>query len=57
MKAAGSGDILVYGSAALTHFLMGEGLVDQLDLMVFPIVPERGKWLFADGVALSVAPE
>jgi dihydrofolate reductase len=55
LKAAGEGDILVYGSAGLSHFLMREGLVDAINLMVFPTVLGRGKRLFADGVGLSVA--
>jgi dihydrofolate reductase len=40
-------DILVFGSADLMHTLMRHGLVDELRLMVFPIIV--GKGLFEDG--------
>jgi hypothetical protein len=36
---------------------MREGLVDQLNLMVFPTVLGRGKRLFADGVGLGIGLE
>jgi dihydrofolate reductase len=42
-------DILVIGSAALVRWLLREGLLDQLDLLVFPIVIGRAKQLFDDG--------
>lgn len=57
LKAAGEGDILVYGGAGLIHFLMREGLVDQINLMVFPTVLGRGKRLFADGMGLGIGLE
>jgi dihydrofolate reductase len=41
-------DILVIGSAALVRWLLREGLLDELDLLVFPIVIGRGKRLFDD---------
>jgi len=43
------GDILVAGSARLAQSLLALGLVDELRLMVFPIVLGGGKRLFADG--------
>ena len=55
LKAEGDGDILVYGGARLIHFLMREGLVDALNLMIFPTVLGRGKRLFADGLKLGMA--
>jgi dihydrofolate reductase len=42
-------DILVFGSADLMNTLMRHGLVDQLRLMVFPIIVGKGKRLFEDG--------
>jgi dihydrofolate reductase len=51
-------DILMYGSVALMHSLLRHGLVDQLDLMVCPIVVGAGQRLFSDGsptVALELA--
>jgi dihydrofolate reductase len=42
-------DILVFGSAQLVRTLMRHGLVDELRLMVFPIIVGKGKHLFEDG--------
>jgi dihydrofolate reductase len=41
-------DILVAGSAQLVQSLLQEGLVDELRLMVFPVVLGRGRRLFLD---------
>jgi dihydrofolate reductase len=49
LKQRYEGDILVAGSARLVQSLLAEGLVDELRLMVFPIVVGGGKRLFADG--------
>jgi dihydrofolate reductase len=43
------GDILVSGSAQLVRELLALGLVDELRLMVFPVILGAGKRLFADG--------
>ena len=40
------GDIVVHGSAQLTQALIEDGLVDELRLMVFPVVLGSGKRLF-----------
>lgn len=42
------GDLLVAGSAALVQMLVDDGLVDELRLMVFPIVLGSGKRLFGE---------
>jgi dihydrofolate reductase len=42
------GDLLVAGSATLVQSLLGRGLVDELRLMVFPIVLGTGKRLFGE---------
>jgi dihydrofolate reductase len=42
-------DLLVFGSADLMNTLMRHGLVDELRLMVFPIIVGKGKSLFEDG--------
>ncbi len=49
LKAQPGGDILVAGSQQLADALVGLGLVDELRLMVFPIVLGKGKRLFGDG--------
>ncbi|HKG37316.1 MAG TPA: dihydrofolate reductase family protein [Solirubrobacterales bacterium] len=51
LKEQIDGDILVAGSAKLVKFLLDEGLVDELRLMVFPIVLGRGRRLFLDHTA------
>ena len=43
-------DILVFGSGELVSTLMGEDLIDEYRLMIFPIVVGSGKRLFADGI-------
>jgi dihydrofolate reductase len=40
------GDIVVHGSAQLVQTLLDDGLVDELRLMVFPVVLGAGKRLF-----------
>jgi dihydrofolate reductase len=42
-------DIVMYGSVTLMNSLLRHGLVDQLDLMVCPIVLGTGQRLFGDG--------
>jgi dihydrofolate reductase len=58
LKEQFDGDILVAGSAQLVQSLLAQDLVDELRLMVFPIVLGDGKRLFADGappVSLQLA--
>ncbi|ASN80777.1 dihydrofolate reductase family protein [Deinococcus ficus] len=49
LKGQGEGSLLVYGSATLAQWLLRHGLVDELRLMVFPVVLGRGKRLFGEG--------
>jgi dihydrofolate reductase len=48
VKDATNGDILVAGSATLVQGLIANDLLDELRLMVFPVVLGGGKRLFAD---------
>jgi dihydrofolate reductase len=53
LREAPGGDILVNGSAQLVSLLLDKGLIDELRLMVFPIVLGKGKRLFQHGIASS----
>jgi dihydrofolate reductase len=48
LKAQEGGDMLVYGSASVVHFLMRHNLVNEFRMMIYPVVLGRGKRLFAE---------
>jgi dihydrofolate reductase len=48
IRAEHDGDIVVHGSARLVQSLLERDLVDELRLMVFPVVLGAGKRLFGD---------
>jgi dihydrofolate reductase len=51
IKAKHDGDIYVHGSPQLAQGLLDQGLVDQLNLMIFPVLLGSGKRLFSDADA------
>jgi dihydrofolate reductase len=51
LKGQGGGDLLVVGSTQLVQTLLAHGLVDELQLMIDPLVVGGGKGIFpADGM-------
>ncbi len=43
-------DILIFGSGTLATTLMQNGLIDQYNLIVYPVVLGKGQKLFNDGI-------
>jgi dihydrofolate reductase len=49
LKAEVDGDLYVSGSGTLVRGMLADGLVDELDLFVFPLTRGEGPRLFAPG--------
>jgi dihydrofolate reductase len=47
-RGTGGGDLLIWGSASLVRTLLSEGLVDELNLLIEPILLGGGKRIFPD---------
>ncbi len=48
LKASDGPDLVLWGSTSLTSILLTSGLVDEVVLMVYPVLLGRGKRLLAD---------
>jgi dihydrofolate reductase len=48
LRAREGGDLLIWGSLSLAKTLLAEGLVDELNLMIEPILLGGGKRIFPD---------
>src|SRR3954454_23427163 len=55
IKGEVDGEILVNGSVQLVNALFDAGLVDELRLMVFPVVLGKGKTLFTGGAKVPLS--
>ena len=53
LRATEGGDLVVMGSPTLVRTLLQEGLVDELRLMVMPVLLGGGKTIFPDGGKLN----
>lgn len=53
LKQEDGGPIMVHGSMALTKALLAANLVDDLRLMIFPVIVGGGGSIFPDGFHLS----
>jgi dihydrofolate reductase len=51
LKDEVDGDLYVSGSITLVHGMLADGLVDELDLFVFPLTRGAGPRLFHEGAA------
>jgi dihydrofolate reductase len=49
IKATDGPDLIVWGSSTLTSVLLDQGLVDEVLLLVYPVLLGRGKRFFSDG--------
>lgn len=50
LKSTAGSDLIVAGSSTLTSVLLGHGLVDEVVLIVYPVLLGRGKRILADCV-------
>ena len=48
LKSQDGPDLVVWGSSTLTSVLLGRGLVDEVVLIVYPVLLGRGKRFFSD---------
>ena len=50
LKSKDGPDLIVWGSSTLTSVLLGHGVIDEVVLLVYPVLLGRGKRFFSDKV-------
>ena len=50
LKSTDGPDLIVSGSSTLTSVLLGEGLADEVVLIVYPVLLGRGKRILSDTI-------
>jgi dihydrofolate reductase len=50
LKSTDGPDLIVWGSSTLTSVLLGQGMVDEIVLFVYPVLLGRGKRVLSDRV-------
>jgi dihydrofolate reductase len=51
IKSQGDKDLVMWGSSTLTSTLLEQGLVDEVNLLMYPVLVGKGKRFFKDGTA------
>lgn len=51
IKSEDGPDLILWGSSTLTSVLIGEGLVDEIVLIVYPVLLGRGKRFFSESIS------
>jgi dihydrofolate reductase len=54
LKREEAADLVVHGSATLVQWLLAQGLVDRVRMLVYPVVLGKGKRLFQDGTTATL---
>jgi dihydrofolate reductase len=49
VKSKAGPDLVLWGSSTLTSVLLEQGLVDEVVLLVYPVLLGQGKRFFSDG--------
>jgi dihydrofolate reductase len=52
---AGSGTLLINGSATLVNYLTRHNLIDEYRIMIFPVVQGEGRKLWDDGTKIALS--
>jgi dihydrofolate reductase len=56
LKTSVNGNVVIYGSASICRALFPAGLIDEVALMIYPVVLGRGIKLFPKGVKIELEP-